>query len=345
MEKTYIAVLLKDGKPHYTMGTKTVTMESREKDGNIEISKKVARNACYTQESEWTTSERMQPTEYLSAVMEQISPVLVYTALSTIYAKEATEKIRLLMNECVAIAKSNNYTVYEYMESILEEIDDEREKKQAVNMVYQTKKTHKYRMTKGKDGKNRRIETIPYDTLEKTKFGKICDENVGLAGGCDVYDLIQCANLSILELFHLGMIHKPRDIFECGDYVYKRINALIRVERTQAAKNDSLEYTTADGTVMQITDKQADKMVAKVDRDVAIKAIIDKLVSSADKRTKKEVYRKYLELFFSGYERKHIAKILGVDEKQLYVYKTKTESKLASADMAETLSALLSLVG
>lgn len=345
MEKTYIAIQLKDGKPHYTMGTKTTTTESREKDGCMATYRKVTRQPHYVQESEWTIKERKQPTEYLEAVMEQTSPILVYTALSTIYAKEATEKIRLLMNECVAIAKSNSYTAYEYMASIPDELEDAHEKKQAVDMVYQVKKTHTKKIVKGADGKKRQIETVPYDTLEKTRFGKICDENMGLAGGCDVYDLIQCASLSILELFHLGVIHKPSDIWDCSDYVYKRVNALIRAERTQAVKNDSLNYIAPDGTVMQITDKQADKMIEKVDRDIAIAAIIEKLVVTADKRTKKDVYRKYLELYFGGMERKEIAKILNVDEKQLYFYKVKTESKLSSADMNETLSALLALVG
>ena len=340
-EKTFIAVLNRGGVPCYISGTKKTEQYSTEKDGNVATGTRVTRETAWTQETAWTAKDPAAPTDYFGAVCEKFAPVLVYRALKTVYQKEATEKIRLLMNECVAIAKTHSYAQYEYMESVKEVAKDDRERRDAENMTLQEVKHHRYKQVKGVDGKTRRVECVPYDTLENTSFGKEVNANMGLAGGCDVYDLLQCADLAMLDLYYFGLIHKPTDIFESADYIFKRVNALIRAERTQAIKCDSIDYMTDDGEVMQITDRQADRMIANVDRNMTVSAISEYLLKVADKRTKKDDYSKFLSCFFDNLDNEQICKKTGLEYRYISRYRTKTVNILQSTGMYEILRSLV----
>ena len=342
-EKTFIAVLNRGGVPCYISGIKKTEQYSTEKDGNIATGTRVTRETAWTQETAWGAKAPAAPTDYFGAVCEKFAPVLVYRALKTVYQKEATEKIRLLMNECVAIAKTYSYAQYEYMESVKEVAKDNRERKTAENMTLQEVKHHYYKQVKGTDGKARRVECVPYDTLENTSFGKEVNANMGLAGGCDVYDLLQCANLAMLDLYYLGMIHKPTDIFDCSDYIFKRVNALIRAERTQAIKCDSIDYMTDDGEVMQITDKQADRMIANIDRNMTISAISEYLLKVADKRTKMDDYKKFVPLFVSGMGDTEISAKTNILREQCGRYRAKACKALQSSGMYEVLRSMVSI--
>lgn len=342
-EKTFIAVLNRGGVPCYISGTKKTEQYSTEKDGNIATGTRITRETAWTQETTWGAKDPVAPTDYFGAVCEKFAPVLVYRALKTVYQKEATEKIRLLMNECVAIAKTHSYAQYEYMESIKEVAKDDKERKTAESMTLQEVKHHRYKQVKGADGKSRRVECVPYDTLENTSFGKEVNANMGLAGGCDVYDLLQCADLAMLDLYYFGLIHKPTDIFESADYIFKRVNALIRAERTQAIKCDSIDYMTDDGEVMQITDKQADRMIANIDRDVTISAMSEYLLKVADKRTKMDDYSKFVPLFVSGMGDTEISMKTGILREQCGRYRAKAGKALQSSGMYEVLRSLVSI--
>lgn len=342
-EKTFIAVLSRGGVPSYISGTKKTEQYSTEKDGNVATGTRVTRETAWTQETAWTAKDPVAPTDYFGAVCEKFAPVLVYRALKTVYQKEATEKIRLLMNDCVAIAKTHSYAQYEYMESVKEVAKDDRERRDAENMTLQEVKHHRYKQVKGADGKTRRVECVPYDTLENTSFGKEVNANMGLAGGCDVYDLLQCADLAMLDLYYFGLIHKPTDIFESADYIFKRVNALIRAERTQAIKCDSIDYMTDDGEVMQITDRQADRMIANVDRNVAVKKIVDLAVEKAGRRTDRTKYTEFITLYMVNKNCIDIAKRMNIGYTQAQRYARTLEMACTSADMVELLRSIVSI--
>ena len=340
--KTYIAVLNRGGMPCYIAGAKKYEQYSTEKDGNAIVKTKITREAEWTQEAEWGGKASTAPTEYFGAVCEKLAPVLVYRALKTVYQKEATEKIRLLMNECVAIAKSHSFAQYEYMESVKETARDEKERKDAESMRLQEVKHHTYKQISGADGKRRRVECIPYDTLDNTAFGKDVSTNMGLAGGCDVYDLLQCANLAMLDLYYFGLLHKPADIFDCSDYIYKRVNALIRAERTQAIKCDSIDYATLDGTFTLLPDRQAERLIANVDRDVTLAAIASFLLKVADKRTKMDDYTAFVTNFVAGMGDIEISAKTGIIREQCARYRAKARKVLSSPEMHDVLKLLIS---
>lgn len=338
-EKTFLNVRLKDGVPAYIAGTKTRTTYANEVDGNIVYDARASRVTAWEQDTRWTpTRTPAPPTEYYAAVMEQYAPILTYRALRTIYQRSPIDRIRQLMQECTAMMRTASTTQWEWMETVADTATDARERQDATDMRYQTVKHHTRKAVQGADGNRRMVECIPYDTVENTFFGKAVNTDLGLAGGCDVYDLIQAANVAMLDLYYLGMVHRPADVIACADYVCKRVNALIMAERAQAARCDSIDYVTDDGAVMQITDKQADLLIAKIDRDVTIDACINYLLDVADKQTKKDDYRDFLVEFLKKHsDNETICIKTGLQYRYISRYRKKAMDAIQQSGMYEVL--------
>lgn len=343
--KTYIAVQLRGGTPAYTAGTKTTTTYARDVDGNTVHDTRVSRVTAWTQDTPWTGSgAAAAPTDYYAAVMERYAPMLVYRALRTIYQRSPIDRIRELMQECSATMRTASTTQWDWMCSLADTATDAREQQDAADMRYQDVKHHTRKAVQGADGKRRMVECIPYDTAVNTSFGRKVNADLGLAGGCDAYDLIQIAHVAMLDLYYLGMVHTPADVIACADYVYKRVNAAVMAERAQAARCDSLDYVADDGTVMQITDRQADRLIAGIDRAAALEQIIDHLVAAADKQTDKQQYRTFLAAYLPGkMDDSTIATVTGIRHQYISRYRIKTARLISGPGMHECLRAIMDI--
>lgn len=179
-------------------------------------------------------------TDFFARYAYHIAPKLCYTALQTIYTNHADPKIDRLMKECLEFMHSSVDTLSDFSDYLTAKYEAEGGK-----TVMQEKKTHKYK-TVMIDGKRKRMECLPYDTLELTDYGKEMFAETaknGMGNDLDVQDLIQEAVLSILEIVRYGLANDTFTLWAYSNYIYKRINAYIRrnARRYQEVSFESMQ--------------------------------------------------------------------------------------------------------
>lgn len=97
--------------------------------------------------------------------------------------------------------------------------------------------------------KKMKIETIPYTTIEKTKYGIETEKNSFIPDNYDVYDLHQIAKEGMIILFNNGLIRYKQEIFLYWNF----INSMLRDYTNSFVSNKHGKYTTT--SMIQVNDE------------------------------------------------------------------------------------------
>lgn len=293
-------------------------------------------------------------TDLFVAVLDKYVPQMVYTCLNTINAKSPNEKIRKLMNECIAYAKSTDSVIEEFESSISDNIvgympdsataaDILKELEYAEGHVLQYAKLHTYTMQKGEDGKLHKVEIVPYETNENTRFGMVRNRDINIAPGLDCEDLMQTAKMAMIELAKVGLVRNVSDFWNYSGYVYKAVNTDIQDEKKRAIRQDSLIEIDEDGEEKTVTIASVDRRLAKIEKQAVFAKMIDVITANCDKRSdSSKVVATFKLLYIDGHTQAKVAEKLGVKQQQIARYAKTIQKLLASP---ETYTALHDCIG
>lgn len=195
----------------------------------------------------------------------------------------------------------------------------------------------KFRMAK--------IECIPYSKTVSTRYGKEIEtasrdyaktlpERIH-----DIEDLRGDALQAMCELNSLGLINSVADIWSYKGYIYQCINYSITKNKRTGMKNDSLYYTDANGEEQVRTLRQFDKdVIENVERTEAIEQLGKYIISTLDKRAKKENFLAVYEgAYIHNLERKEIAEKYGLSFAIVKDCKKRIDKILHSAECVEMI--------
>lgn len=275
-------------------------------------------------------------TDFFGRYAYHIAPKLCYTALKTIYANHADEKILTLMHECLDYMHSSVDTLSDFSDYLEMKYEKDGEK-----TTIQEKKTHKY-ITVSIDGKRKRIECLPYETIEMTAYGKELFAETAknwIGNDLDIQDLIQEAVLSVLEIVRYGLADDTFSLWSYSNYYYKRLNAYIRKnarryneisleKMREKAKNDE-EFASENGLFDVYTFENANLNVMK---ENIINYLYRKLPSRC---AKDKVIKAFVDCKFGGLTTRAEAKVLDVSAMMISKYLS-TAEKCLSTDEAKT---------
>ena len=183
-------------------------------------------------------SENCKPvSEFIGQVFYEMCLQLSYTALNTIYVKSCNSLVLKLMRDLIRIWKMNTTTA----ESFEQYVIAKNNCKELMKLKTHTRKLVTINV-KGKKPIRKFVETIPFDTLEKTKTGKEVLSEKQFQLSSDVNDIVNTGVIACLELYQLGMIRSVKDVFSFKNYIYKSINSYIwRQKNGKESYNSSLE--------------------------------------------------------------------------------------------------------
>ena len=189
-------------------------------------------------------------TDYCGAVVAKYAPLMAYQAIYTIWSKEGTPFLYNLMNQCLSIQSQEENNAYvEYASALY-----------GKNNVQQML-VHNYKIESGK-----KVEVLPWFELKNTDFGTDLFENQQINEGLDAEDIVQVAQVAMLELVHIGAVQKPSDFFNSANYVYGKVNSYIRSLRHEnAISAEKVEIWNENGVFTTIPDKKVEKTLLGIE--------------------------------------------------------------------------------
>lgn len=256
-----------------------------------------------------------------------------------------------IVNDGIHHYKIKNDRIYKRIlnqTEIYKSLDDAHHKRETKSVSHTRKKDN---------FTGRYIETIPYETIENTVYGRYFNDAYKAyfkdASNISCTDVVSVSRLALTEIVSL-----TDDIYHVrfyNEYIYKRINDFVMKERSFTVNNrlyaSVTTSTTDDATVTNnsfyetsvITLPVLDSMLENVDRMETLKTIENVLVSKLDKRTNKDnIIYTFRQYYILERTLADIAIDLKVSEMMVSKYTKRIKTIIMNdSDIVESLQAIV----
>lgn len=278
-------------------------------------------------------------TDLFSSYVMHIAPKMVYTDLNTVYTKTSDLTCLFLMYECLNVMHNGLNSKSDFTEYV--------ENKSNVKS-FMIKKLHEYDyIIIG--NKRYKKEIVPYETLELTELAKELFKDKEIINNSDIQDLLSEVYIACYELFSFGLLTCTFDLWNYRNYIYKKVNAYIRKQRTFKTKNSEsyenmlllFDEETLENKLYY--GKNANNLLASVESKEVKNTCLKLLYNSLDKRCNKTNIVTSFELYYLQEKTlEEIASILNVSTFAIHKYLVVAEKTLKSnAQVKEALHELL----